>query len=77
MQIVADVLGRPVVASAEEEATSRGAALLAIEALGAIPALEEVPAALGATYAPDAERHATYRAAIARQQRLYAQIIGG
>lgn len=77
MQIVADVLGRPVTASAEEEATSRGAALLALEALGAIPALEDVPAALGATYTPDAERHTTYRAAIARQRRLYEQIIGG
>lgn len=35
MQILADVLNRPVVASAEGETTSRGAALLALEQLGA------------------------------------------
>jgi gluconokinase len=35
MQILADVLNRPVVASAEGETTSRGTALLALEQLGA------------------------------------------
>ncbi|HEX2912123.1 MAG TPA: gluconokinase [Chloroflexia bacterium] len=35
MQILADVLNRPVIASAEGETTSRGAALLALEQLGA------------------------------------------
>src|SRR5207244_3184242 len=35
MQILADVLNRPVVSSAEGETTSRGAALLALEQLGA------------------------------------------
>jgi gluconokinase len=71
VQIMADVLGRPVVASAEPEATSRGAALLALEALGAIDALAALPAADGDTVEPDGERHATYRAAIARQRELY------
>ncbi len=72
MQIIADVLGRPLVASAETEATSRGAALLALEALGALPDLAAVPAATGAEYTPDPERHALYREAIERQRRLYA-----
>ncbi len=71
MQIVADALGRAVVASDEQEATSRGVALLALEALGAITAPEQLPAALGTTYTPDPERHAIYRAAIERQQNLY------
>lgn len=71
MQIVADALGRPVVASDEQEATSRGAALLALEALGAIRAPEQLPAALGATYAPDPQRRAIYAEAIERQQALY------
>jgi gluconokinase len=75
MQIVADVLGRPVVASAEPETTSRGAALLALESLGAIPTIEAIPAADGAIYEPDASRHAIYQAAVARQQQLYRQLI--
>ncbi|HWQ13812.1 MAG TPA: gluconokinase [Roseiflexaceae bacterium] len=76
MQIIADVLGQPVVASAEAEATSRGAALLALEALGAIPSVESVPAATGETYAPDEERHERYRAALERQRALYRMLLG-
>jgi gluconokinase len=75
MQIFADVLGKPVVASAETEATSRGAAILALHALGEIPSLDALPAADGASYQPDAVRHARYRAAIARQQWLYERLI--
>ncbi len=75
MQIFADVLGRPVVASAEPEATSRGAALLAEEALGVLPAVESVPAADGAIYQPNPAHQERYRAAIARQQRLYDLLI--
>jgi gluconokinase len=76
IQIFADVLGRPVVASAESEATSRGAAVLALRALGALPAIEALPAADGAMYEPDAGRHAIYHAAIDRQRWLYRQLIG-
>jgi len=75
IQIVADALGRPVVASAEPEASSRGAALLALERLGALPSLEAAPSALGAVYAADPTRHAVYQAALARQQRYYALLV--
>lgn len=75
MQIFADVLGRTVVASAEPEATSRGAAILALKAIGAIPSIEHVPAADGAAYEPDGKRHAVYQAAISRQQWLYDRLI--
>jgi gluconokinase len=75
MQIFADVLGRAVVASAEREATSRGAALLALRALGVLPSIASVPAADGAVYEPDAARHAIYQAAIARQRWLYDRLI--
>lgn len=75
MQIFADVLGRPVVASAEPEATSRGAALLALEALKLVPAVETVPAADGAVYQPNPAHQERYRAAIARQQHLYDLLI--
>jgi gluconokinase len=76
MQIFADVLGRPVVASEEAEGTSRGAALLALEALKAVPSVEQVPAQDGVVYQPNLEHHERYRAAVARQQRLYEALIG-
>lgn len=75
MQIFADVLGQPLVASGALEATSRGSALLALRALGTLPSLA-VPAADGTIYEPDAARHALYQEAIARQQELYARIVG-
>jgi gluconokinase len=75
-QIFADVLGRPVVLSAEPEATSRGVALLALHVLGHLPDLAGLPAADGAIYTPDPARHALYRAALARQRDLYARVIG-
>jgi gluconokinase len=76
-QIFADVLGRPVVASQEGEATSRGAALLALCALGVLPALDAVPAADGQIFLPEPARHEIYAEAIARQRRLYERVIGG
>lgn len=48
MQILANVLGRPVTASAVPESSARGAAMLALERLGLTPA--EPP--LGETYEP-------------------------
>src|SRR5262245_15241375 len=71
MQIIADALGRPVVASEEEEATSRGVALLALRSLGALGSLGNAPAADGQVYEPDAARHKVYREAIERQRKLY------
>ena len=74
-QIFADVLGRPVVASAESEATSRGTALLALRSLGLLPSLAAAPAADGALYLPDPARHERYQAAIARQRTLYERVV--
>jgi gluconokinase len=75
MQIIADVLERPVVVSAEPEATSRGAAVLALHALGVLASIESAPVADGAVYEPDHARHAIYQAAIARQGWLYDLLI--
>jgi gluconokinase len=69
-QIVADALGRPVIRSPEPEATSRGAALLALEAAGVLRDLGAAGGAPGETFAPDAARHARYREALERQRRL-------
>lgn len=76
MQICADVLGLPLTASDEPEATSRGVALHALESLGAIPNIAALPPRLGRTFEPNAANHAIYQAAIKRQQWLYSQIIG-
>lgn len=71
--IVADALGVPVTLSRARQASSRGAALRALAALGA-PA--PPPLADGPTYDPDAVRHRRYRAVGERQQALYAKFVG-
>ena len=75
VQIVTDVLGAPVAMSAVEEASGRGAALLALEAVGAIGDLEKEPPLIGWSYEPDSSRHRQYLRAIERQQELYQKLI--
>jgi gluconokinase len=70
-QIISDVIGREIIASAESEASSRGAALLALEQLGAVESIERVEAARGRVYSPDPKRHARYGEARERHERLY------
>jgi gluconokinase len=67
-QMLADALGRAIHCSSEGEATSRGAALLALEALGA--RAEAAAAPLGEVFTPDAARHARYRVALEQHKRL-------
>src|SRR5262245_1232441 len=67
-RMIADALGHSLLISRETEATSRGAAVLALHALGVRPSFE---APLdGDVVAPDPGRHARYRDAVARQQDL-------
>ncbi len=73
VQILADVLGHEIAVSEEAEGSSRGAALAALEVLGAAPP-EGTPVARAAVYAPDAARHARYREARARQRRVEAAL---
>jgi len=68
--IMADALGRPITVSAVPEASSRGAALLALEALGG-PKVEEFEAPLGQTHEPSPSHHELYREALERQRKLY------
>jgi gluconokinase len=77
MQIMADVFGRPVIASGEAEAASRGAALLGLEALGAIPRVEDVPSSFGTTFVPDPGRREKYREGLARHRALYDRLVAG
>ena len=67
-RMLADALGRPIHCSAESEATGRGAALLAMEALGAVADTAAVRGAVAEVVTPDAARHARYRAALERHR---------
>lgn len=71
MQMLADVLGHPITASAVTEASSRGAALLALEASGVLEDLSAADAPMGQTYEPDPANRDRYREAMHRQQDLY------
>lgn len=75
MQMMADVLGEPVTASAEPEASSRGAALLALEALGHLPDLAAAPAAVGRTFSPEPGKHQRYREGLKRHRGLYEALV--
>ena len=76
LQIIADVLGRPVLFGGSPEASLRGAALLALEAVGKIANIEAVPVSVDEVFEPDAQRHARYREGLARQQDLYDRLFG-
>jgi gluconokinase len=74
-QMMADVMGVPVMASAVPESSSRGAALLALESLGYLADLSSAPMPAGRTYEPDSSLEETYRRARKRQEALYDLLI--
>jgi gluconokinase len=73
-QMMADALGTRVVTCLEHEATSRGAALLALERLGAIPNLAQVAFRCGPPREAKAENTAIYRDLQAAQAKLFQKI---
>ncbi|WP_236517211.1 gluconokinase [Sandaracinus amylolyticus] len=74
-RIVASALGRPLVVSDEREASSRGAALVALDRLGIAPGVIDGIAPSGPVIAPDPERHARYRVLGERQRALYRALV--
>lgn len=74
--IVADALGVPVYPSLEHEASARGAALLALEALGALPEAALNVSVAGDPRQPEAANTAIYARASQRQQALYNLLVG-
>ncbi len=74
-QMMADVIGVPVVASAVPEASSRGAAMLALEAFGQIESLSDVPTPLGEVYRTNARDHEQYSRGRERQEWLYEMLV--
>ena len=76
IQILADVLGRPLFFGGSAEASIRGAALLALEAVGKIGTIDEDSISVEQVFEPDMTRHARYQEGLARQEELYEQIYG-
>jgi len=74
LQIMADVLGRPLALGGSAEASSRGAALLALEAVGKIATIEQDLFAVERVFEPDMTRHARYQQGLARQEEFYERV---
>jgi gluconokinase len=74
-QMMADVIGVPVAASAVQEASSRGAALLALKAFGMIKGFDDTSTPLGEAFEPDARRRELYLRGRLRQEKFYGLLI--
>ena len=74
-QIIADVLGKRVMFGGSPEASIRGAALLALEAVGKIGSIEEVTGSIEYVFEPDLNRHAIYQEGIKRQEEFYRKLV--
>jgi gluconokinase len=74
-QIIADTINVPIYPSLELEASARGAALLALEALGVIPDLGALEPAVGEPILPDKQKGVIYRQAALRQRDLYQRLL--
>ena len=75
LQTMADVLQGEVHVPAEEQATSRGAAILALNALGVWSGLDDVMPEITAVYQPRDDYLETYREAVQRQKSLYDAVV--
>ncbi len=71
VQIMADALGHPLLVTSSPEASSRGAALLALEKLGVISNLESLPRPAGTFIHPRMQYQPLHQAAQIRQEELY------
>jgi gluconokinase len=69
-QMLSDILGRSIVLPAEREETSRGAAIMALASLGAIPADNFSAPRAAAEFRPDEEQNARHMRAMRRHRDL-------
>jgi gluconokinase len=74
-QVIADAVGTPVALAADAEASTRGAAIVALARIGALPSIE-VAARTTRTYRPDAAKRDRYEGALAQQDRLITALRG-
>ena len=73
-QMIADALGCPMISSTIPEVSSRGAAMLALERLGAVSSLSDFPRATGAISSPRSEFAPVYERLAAEQEDLYNRL---
>jgi len=73
-QMMADALGLTVETCIEPEATSRGAALLALERIGVLNDLAAAGVRTGPSHSSRTEAHEIYGGLLQKQRRLYNQI---
>jgi sugar (pentulose or hexulose) kinase len=76
LQTMADVLTVPLGVSAEQQDTSRGTSILALNALGIWDSLDTYPAQIAKTYEPDPAKYNIYAGARERQAELYSRLLG-
>ncbi len=74
-QTMADVIGVPVIASRIREASSRGAAMLAMEAFGLCTGFGEIETPRGAVVNPDPARHQIYRRGREHHEHYYRLLV--
>lgn len=74
-RILTDALGREVLFPDVEEPSLRGAALMTLEALGALTNVADLPVPPGPALAPDPAAHQRHLEAVERQRTLYRLII--
>ena len=76
LQTMSDVLGVPVGVSAEQQDTSRGTAVLALNALGVWDSLDTHHAHIAETYEPNLANAELYAEGRQRQSELYRRLLG-
>jgi len=75
-QIICDVLNQKMSLPNVREASSAGAVLLALEAVGKIKNIADLKTPKGASFAPNAAKHKIYKKARERHEKFYNQLIG-
>ncbi|MCA1588808.1 MAG: carbohydrate kinase, partial [Acidobacteria bacterium] len=74
-QIIADVLGRNLTLHNSHEASSRGAVLLALETIGKIENIDQIPTRKGQSFSPNKGRRVSYSRARKKHLSVYASIL--
>jgi gluconokinase len=73
-QMIADAIGFPLTSFPEPEASSRGAALLALERLGVIRDIAEAAPRWGTVHRPRPELQTVYADLLGKQRRLFEKL---
>lgn len=70
IQLFADAIDRPLLMSGSGEGSARGAAIAALERIGAVPDITAVRSPIGRTFRPRPGAHARLRGGMERQRQL-------